>query len=156
MQRGTYIWFKLSEDSTIKLNKYIIDNMIATEPRKGFHVSVMDSVTNITDKYIILANNVSIDLKPESYNLCLWLVDDIKTGISKEILVLTFENSKIRERHEYGLSLGAEHRFETFDPHITLTMDVNDELKNKILQGYIKIPNFELEVICENKRDQSY
>eukprot|EP01087_Luapelamoeba_hula_P006319 TRINITY_DN16391_c0_g1_i1.p1 TRINITY_DN16391_c0_g1~~TRINITY_DN16391_c0_g1_i1.p1 ORF type:complete len:235 (+),score=22.08 TRINITY_DN16391_c0_g1_i1:52-705(+) len=71
-----------------------------------------------------------------------------------KLLVLSLTSAAVSARHDYGLSLGARHKFATYSPHVTLASNVSADVVRRVKLGQVPVPTFRLEIAYEHKQRQ--
>ena len=139
---GTYSSFKLSDDSARMLLNWCksvgINNLIDSSE---YHVTTMFSRENVEGytPYYDLDGNSTIDLDPKLYSIGTLRGKDQPTTA----LVLFCPNSLLYSQWSLARSLGATWDYEDYNPHITLSYDVDLDLASSLIMKNVT-PTFSI------------
>lgn len=134
MSKYLYVEVKFDERTRNRIRGYqeTIKTYLGTKDLEmvdmiDFHTTILYSEKVVPYKEKNVKDIVlKVTLKPE-----IWSVK----GGEEDIVVFTFQNDFIENRHHYGRHIGASHSYKSYKPHITIIEKLGDVSKKKFIKS---------------------
>lgn len=134
MKKILYVEAKFDERSMNRIKSfqesiktYLGTNDLELVEKEDFHTTIIYSEKIVPYKEKDVKDTVlKLSLRPKIWNV---------RGGEENIVVLTFENDFIENRHHYGRHIGATSTYKVYRPHITIINKVGDISKKDFIES---------------------
>ena len=109
LNTGIYSYRPVSPESLYSLAGWVRDNNIPNPiPSSSLHCTVINS----SNKFLgYIVDSTPVTVHPFSFSM----------EMMNTALAVVFQSSTLQKQHDFAISMGATHEYQTFHPHISLS-----------------------------------